>query len=100
MSTQHTVTYRRRGNCGHIAICGVADIFEASEIHRIALKAAGDKLASVVSVDLAKLERMDLSTVQTLTGLKACLECEGRAMKVVCLSESQAAYWSHIGCAL
>jgi anti-anti-sigma regulatory factor len=97
MSDQKAVSYRRSGTIGSLSIRGVADIFEAVDIHLAAVKALDDVRAATVRVDLANLEHMDLSTVQTLRALRRDLESSGRNMEIARLSEPEAAGWNRIG---
>ena len=92
--------YHRRGGTGHIVLAGVADIFEASDIHATALKAFADTKAKSVTVDLTDLERMDLSTIQILLALQQALNADGRTMVAQNLPEVQASAWNRIGLSL
>ena len=100
MTSQKTSLYSRRKDVGRISMPKVADIFEAADIHAAALRAIQDANAATVVVDCSGMDRMDVSSVQTLFAVKTALAGIGRRFELRGLSETQARTWSRIGCCL
>ena len=71
--------YRRRGAQGTLSLRGIVDIFEAGALHAAARQAASDSRAETIRVNLAEVERLDLSAVQILAALRMKTEQNGRA---------------------
>ncbi len=72
--------YRRRGAQGTLSLRGVVDIFEAGVLHAAVQQAASDRRVETIRVNLAEVERLDLSAVQLLAALRAHVEQDSRAL--------------------
>ena len=76
--TQKTVTYQRRQEEGTLTLRGCVDIFEAGALHAAVQRALRDSKASAICVNLAEVERLDVSAIQLLLALRREVEAAGR----------------------
>lgn len=85
------VKYHRKNQLGTLTFHGVADIFEAENIHKCALKAYKDnKTVDNIHVDFTSSERVDISVWQILLSLNKSLQQNGR--RLVLLPETSSVY--------
>lgn len=77
-----TMLYSRRGGTGTVHLRGVIDIFEARQLHTLALQAFQDARAQKIRVNMSSVERLDISALQILLALKQDLQAEGRSFSL------------------
>ena len=83
MSAEATnIQYQRRGAIGTLRLAGVMDIFEAAALRDAACKALADAKAGATRVDLADVERLDLTAAQILIALGREITAAGRAFGI------------------
>jgi len=78
MANTNVAPYQRQKQDGAITLRGVVDIFEASSLHAEMQRALSDVEASNISVDLARVERLDVAALQVLIAMRNDLEAAGR----------------------
>lgn len=83
-----TISYKRRGTEGILALGGIIDIFEATSLHTAACKAFQDKKANTVCVEMGEAERLDVTALQIVSALQRDVTAEGRQFVFRHVSES------------
>jgi anti-anti-sigma regulatory factor len=76
------VSYRRQRANGTLTLTGIVDIFDAEALTEQARRALNDTKAVSVAVDLSRLERIDVTTLQVLLALQGDVLAAGRAFTV------------------
>jgi anti-anti-sigma regulatory factor len=72
------ITYQRRKQGGALTLTGVVDIFEAESLHAAAARALKDLKTDALTIDLARLERLDVAALQILLALRSDFCATGR----------------------
>ena len=72
-------TYERREREGTLTLAGAVDVFEAALVHAAVQTASDDLQAIAIYVDLAGVERLDLSAIQLLLALRREVQASGRS---------------------
>lgn len=94
--SQH-LSYRRQGGLGTLQLRGVVDIFEAAEFYELAKRACQDTKAQSIRVNLAQVERLDISALQILIALRRDIEASGRALAIADVPAPLAQVWAKAG---
>lgn len=85
---------RKPGGCD-LVLQGIVDIFEAKELHALALAAVD--AGGEVTVKMEEVERLDSSAIQILVALGQTLKTEGRGYHLEGMSSAIQESWRLFG---
>jgi len=85
---------RRLGGCD-LVLEGIVDVFEARELHALALAAVD--AGGEVTVRMEMVERLDSSAIQILLALGQTLKAEGRSYRLEGMSSAIQESWRLLG---
>jgi anti-anti-sigma regulatory factor len=85
---------RKLGGCD-LVLQGIVDVFEARELHALALAAVD--AGGEVTVRMEKVERLDSSAIQILLALGQTLKAEGRSYRLEGMSSAIQESWRLLG---
>lgn len=91
------VTLSNDGERARLALQGVVDIFEARELHRMALGAL--QAPGGVVVSLEEVTRVDTAATQVLLALKRALSSQGKTFALEAVPAGVRESWRFLGLA-